>query len=275
MWVIYALVAGIASAIGSLFAKRAAADISDSWLRSFYFSLFGTIIVLPFFIWEFSLPQTLLEAALILVAGVVIVASNYCSFRSYNYLSTSTISVIFKLKFVWILLFGILALKQVLSAKNIIGIIVILGASMVIADFRHWKSNRTGVVMSALATIGSTIYAILLTILTKTIGPLSLLFYVCVIPMLLNALLIPHLFEKTKKTWRNTKFILFNGFFAMFMNLAYILAFKEEFTRFFFLTEVSMIIILAGEYVWLKDRTNLPLKLTAVALAIAGAILIR
>jgi drug/metabolite transporter (DMT)-like permease len=275
MWILYALIGSIASAISSLFAKRAVLDIKDSWMRSFYFSLFGTIIVLPFFIWEFSLPSTWSEIILLILCGGVVVLANYTIFKAYNYLPASTISVIAKLKLVWIMIAGIIIFGQAFSAKNIIGLIIILSASILISEFKNWKMNRIGIIAVVIATLASTGYALLISNLTKTIEPFSLLFYVCAIPMILNAILIPKLVEKTKQTFKHTKFIILNGIFAMVLNMTYILALKEEFARFFFLMEAGLILILFGEYFYLKDKSNLYMKTIAVLLAIAGAILLR
>ena len=58
-------------------------------------------------------------------------------------------------------------------------------------------------------------------------------------------------------------------------NLCMVLGVKEEPTKVFFVIEAGIILIVIGEYFWMKDKRNILLKILAVALAIAGAILLR
>jgi len=275
MWLWYGIIGGITAALGALYAKKAVSYIKDPWMRSFYFSAVVCILVFPFFLYEFSLPKNLMEVGLILLTSAALVIGNYFSFKSYNYLNPSSINIIGKIRLIWVALVGILFLKQILLLKDVFGMILILIASIIIVDYKNLKINYQGLIAVIISTLPFAVFAYAISILSKDIAPFSVLFFISITPALMNWIVIRDWKNKFVKTYSKTKILIIGAIFSTIYNMCMVLGVREEPTKVFFILETGIIVIVIGEYFWMKDKKNLLIKILAVALAIAGAILLR
>jgi drug/metabolite transporter (DMT)-like permease len=275
MWLLYALIGGIATAFGSLISKKSVAYVKDPWMRSFYFSFFFLILIIPFFLFEFDIPKDFSTIIMLILASIAVVIGNYLIFKSYMYLNASSINVIQKLKLAWILIIGIVFLKQSLQLKDIIGMTIIFAASLIIIDYKNWKTNYHGVMSVIVSTLAFSAYAFAISLLSQKVKPFSLLFFLTIIPVIMYCFIIKDLKKRIIETYKKTRIMILAAAIGVVYNLCMVLGVKEEPTKVFFVIEAGIILIVIGEYFWMKDKRNILLKILAVALAIAGAILLR
>jgi drug/metabolite transporter (DMT)-like permease len=160
--------------------------------------------------------------------------------------------------------------------QKIVGMIIIFSASLLIIDYSKWKVSRKGIILIILATITSTIYAILLKKVIGMSGILSLTFLACLIPAIINAVIIPDFFNRAKKEFSNIKMLLIIAAVGVVANLAMIKALSYDvLSGVYFIMDASLVLIIFGEHFILKEKERLPWKIAAVILAIVGAILLQ
>ncbi|MGV8162258.1 MAG: EamA family transporter [Candidatus Nanoarchaeia archaeon] len=276
MWFIFALIAGIFFAVTSLLTRAYAKKRKDAWIMSFYFSFLCALILLPFFIYEFKFVNTWVFWGGLLLMGGILVVNNLVWFKASQTIDASTQSTISKLRLLWIALAGFFIFNDVLNIKIIIGMGLILLASVLVLDFKQWKISRSGVILIIISTFTITIYAILLKKLIGSAGALTLTFLVCFIPAMMNAMVIPNFFTRAKKAFSSIKLILAMSVAGVVANLALIKALSyNSLSGVYFIMDASLIVVLVGEHFFMNEKSRLGWKIVAVILAIAGAILIR
>ncbi len=279
MWFIFALISGVFFAINSLMMRRYAKEHEDMWIFSFSFSLFCSIILLPFFIYEFKLTNTAVFWGGVVLIGTVVVINNLMGFTASKLLGPSTQNIIGKFKLIWLVITGLILFSEVLTLTKIIGIILIISASLLVIDYKSWKVSRKGIILVFVGTLTSTLYAIIIKKLIVLSGPLTLTFLVFFIPMLLNAIVIPNFIKRVKKEYSkvsNIKALFFIGLAGSVANLALIKALSySELSGVYLIMEASLIVIIFGEHFVLKEKERVLLKALAVCLAIVGALLVR
>lgn len=276
MWFLFALIAGIFFALTSLLIRSYAKKNADAWLLSFYFSLFSAIILIPFFIYEFQFPLTIHFFGGVVLVSVFIILYNFLTFKAAQFLSASVNSTLSKFRLLWILLAGVFIFGEHIVAKNILGMVLIIVSFLLIIDFKNWTSSRKGVIFVVLGTFVYSISAIILKQLALLSGTLSLTFFIFALPVIINALVIPNFFDRAKKEFFNWKMLLGIAIVAVIGNLALVKALTyNALSGVYFVMSASLVLVLVGEYIFLKEQDRLIWKLVAVILAIVGTILIQ
>ena len=275
MWFIFALIAGIFFAINSLIIRYYSKNNNDAMMTSFFFSFFSSIILLPFFIFEFKVTNSLIFWGGILLMGVILVISNMMSFKAAQLVDASTQNTVGKLRLLWMIIAGVIIFNEIITARIIIGMILILIAALLIIDYKKWNFSKKGILLIVLATITSTFYAILLKKVVDMSGVLTVTFLVCLFPAIINALVIPNFLNKIKKKIINLKLLIAIALVGVIANLALIKALSYEvLSGVYFIMDASLIVVLFGEHLVLKEKERIGWKIVAVLFAILGAILI-
>jgi lipoprotein signal peptidase len=125
------------------------------------------------------------------------------------------------------------------------------------------------------STLAFSAYAFSISLLSQKVKPFSLLFFLTIIPVIMYCIMIKDLKKKIIETYKKTSIMILAAAIGVVYNLCMVLGVREEPTKVFFVIEAGIILIVIGEYFWMKDKKNIILKILAVALAIAGAILLR
>ncbi len=275
MWFYYAIAAGIFFGVNSLVMRYYSKNHKDAEISSFYFSLFSAILMLPFFLSERQIADTYIFWGGILLLGVIIVINNIWTFRAAQLVGPSTTNTILKLRLIWILLIGIWLFDEQVTWINIAGMILIMAATLLIVDFRNWKSSKKGIFFLLLVTATSALIALLLKQLLSMSGVLSLTFLIFFIPAIINALIIPKFITRAIKQFANIKLLVWIAILGVLGNMALVKALSfDALASVYFIMDASFIIILFGENIWLKEKERMPWKIAAVILAILGTLLI-
>lgn len=272
MWLFYALIAALGYSGTILSIKHILRTYKDSWMLSFYFSLFGALFTFPFFLFELDFP-TKEFWLLLIITKVLVVAYNYTQFKAYHFLSATSIAVLSKIRFVFLFIAGVV-LNEILDIKSIFGIMLILGASLLAINYKKWQASKQGVTLVIIASFLFTAFALLTKPLAVNIKPFSFIFLGFIVACIINAIAMPN-FKKRAQKKPNTKDLLVLGFFAAIANvaLAKALTFDQN-TIVFFIFEASLIPVIIGEYALLKDKEHILKKVIAIALVLIGIYLL-
>lgn len=278
MWLLFASLAGIFYSIESLMGRYLLRDQKDAWAFSFFYSLIGTTVALPFMLAAPKLPNTLLPWALSIIIGLLIVAHNLMIFRSSNYLEASVAGSLGKVRYIWIFVLGIVFLDSTFSWAKLLGVIFTISAGVIIIHRFKKPKSASGVWLVIGATLFNAAVVILTKYLLNSFNPASLTFFATFLPAtILNFILMPKALSRTKKLFRSDwRIISAACAFGAIANLALNKAFSlHDPSSVVIIGEVFLIVVLTGEHIILKEKEQLWVKLASIAFAIIGAILIQ
>lgn len=277
MWLAYSLASGFFYTTSNLLTRYLLKGDKDSWAFSFWFSLIGTLVSLPFMLLDPKYSNKIEVWIVLILVGVLIVIQNLLVFKSTNTLSPSIQGAILKFRLVWVLLFGIIFLSEATNNYKFLGTLLTLLAGLIIIRKIRGKAEMLGVAEAFVSTV---FYAIVITInsrLLKDFSPATLTFFIFLFPAIINILVMPKGKSRVTKIFQwQPSIILFSTTLSALANLAlhYALALEEQ-SKVIIITEVFLIITLATEHLVLKEKGNLFTKLIAILLALSGAILIK
>lgn len=277
MWFNFAILSGIFYTAQGLWTRKVLKGQKDSWAFSFYFSLVGALISLPFFLHEPKIGSTALSWALVVFAGIFIVAQNYLTFKSLNYISASINGSINKFRLVWIFIFGTLILGEVFSPAKVAGTILTIIAGLIVVGGLKTKGNSRGFLLAFSATFFYGVVVLLYKYLFTDFNSQSLTFFIFLIPALINIFIMPNGIARIIKLARTDgPAVVAACALGSVANLAmnYALSVGEA-SRVNVMIEAFLVVTLVGENLVLKEKDNLSVKILAVLLSVVGAILLK
>lgn len=278
MWFLFAALSGILYTGEMLLRRFLLRAQKDAWAFSFFYSLVGTVITLPFMLSNPQVPHTAGPWLLALVLGALIVGHNLLLFKASNHLEASLVGTLAKLRIVWVFALSIILLGAAFSWSQLAGAVLTILAGVVIIHRFKRPESTTGVML----VLSSTIFAALIIILSKhlldSFNVVSLTFFATFLPAaILNFILMPNARSRIKKLFRDDwRVVLLACGLGAFANLALNQALSlHDASSVVIIGEVFLILVLAGEHILLKEKEHLWIKLLSIALAIGGAILIQ
>jgi len=277
MWLLFSILSGILFTILSLLTRYILKGDKDAWAYSFYFSFVGALVALPFVINNPKFSNNPSFWLLIIFVGGLIVLHNYLNFKSSNYLEASVVGSISKFRLLWVLLIGVILFDESLDIYKIIGTLFTVLAGLVIyAKYKKVESKK-GLVLIFSATF---VYAAIIgfyKLLFEEFNSVTLTFFVFLIPALINLVVMPNSLSRiTKMAKVQGKAVFLATFFGGLANLAMNHALSiGEASKVLVIIESFLVILLMGEYFFLKEKSAFGRKLLAVVLATIGAVLIR
>lgn len=276
MWIFFSVLAGLCYTVSGLTTRHVLKGDQDAWAFSFYFSAIGALIAGPLFFLSPQVPSSVMPWVLIVLIGFLVVAHNWLSFKGANYLDASLNTTLSKLRLIWVLLAGAIVLHESLSINKIIGTLLTVFASLVIAQQLRKLPAWNGVILVIGATFFYTIIVMVSKILLNVFSPVSLTFFIFFIPAVINFGLMPKAWHRIKELiavhkWGVILACVAGGFANLAMNQAYQLG---EASRVVVLMEAFSVVTLMVEALYLNQRQQLLAKIVSVVLAVVGAILI-
>lgn len=286
MWFILALIAGFASSISSLATRKVyLTGNKDSWAFSFYYSAIGALVTFPFIFSDYKVATTTAPWLLMLFVGALIVVHNLLNFKAASFISPAIKGVIEKLRLAWIFILGLVILHEVYNPTKMIGTSLTLIAGVVLAVGIIYTQGKTtpkikGVLFAGSATFIYALNIILYKFLFVDFSAKTLTFLIFLIPTVLNIILMPDFFKRTKEILKNHPVMLILSCVAgAISNLAMNSALAAgEVSKVIVVIESFLIITLIAEKMILREKdtfVSLLSKILALVFAISGAILIR
>ena len=212
-----------------------------------------------------------------LLVGILIVTHNLLSFKSTNNLEPSLQGSISKFRLLWVLIIGVIFLNESLDWLKVIGtLLTILAGIATVYKLKKIKVKKS-IGYAFLATIVYGVVIGLYKILFKDFNSVTLTFLIFFIPAILNLIIMPNSLRRILSLAKHQGKLVFTAtLFGGLGNLALNHALSiSEVSRSLVINEVFLIIVLAGEHFFLKEKKDLTKKLLAVILATLGAIFIR
>lgn len=278
MWLFYALLAGVLYTVVGLLTRHLLRGNKDAWAYSFYFSLVGALVSLPFMLADPVLPAGWRPWALALVVGALIVGNNLLFFKAANHIEASLSGAISKFRLVWVFVLSVAVAQTAFSWPVLVGTLLTVAAGLVVIHHFRQPRSLTGVLLVFASTILYAVTIILYKYLFASFGVASATFFaVFLVPAILNFALMPRATARIKTMFKeNWKIVgLATGFGAL-ANLAMNQGLSlGSSTAVLVIIEAFLVLTLVGEHIFLKEKEMLWVKITAVLLAVAGAVLIR
>ncbi len=277
MWFLFSSLAGILYTAEGLLQRHFLRQQKDAWAFSFFYSLVGAIVSFPFMLASPVLPTSIGPWLGALLVGLLIVGNNLLLFKAANHIEASIIGTLFKLKFVWIFGLSIIFLGSAFEWTKLGGVILTIAAGLLILhQFKRPKDNM-GVSLVLLATVFNALLIIASKYLLDYFNAPSLTFFASFLPaLLLNFILMPRATSRIRGMFKADWKVVF-GICAVgaVANLALNQALSlHDATSVMIISEVFLVLVLAGEHLVLKEKEQLWVKLGSIVLAVAGAILI-
>ena len=278
MWFLFAALSGLLYSGESLLQRFLLRDQKDAWAFSFFYSLIGTVIALPFMLADAQLPTSWVPWLLAVVVGLLIVGNNLLVFKSSNYLEASIVGSLSKIRFVWIFVLGILFLDSSFSWPKLFGTVLAIAAGVVIIHSFKRPKSLVGIALVLGATLFNASIIILSKYLLDSFNVASFTFFATFLPAaIFNFLLMPQAFKRTKRLFKSDwRVIVVACSLGAFANLALNKALSlHDANSVVVMSEIFLVLVLAGEHILLKEKEHLWIKLLSIALAISGAILMQ
>ena len=278
MWLMYALLSGIFyTGSGLIIRHILKKDKSDAWAFSFFFSVIGALISLPFMVSNFKVSGSIIPWVVVFIIGWLIVGQNYFNLTSSKYISASINGSITKFRLVWVMILGIIILRESSSLLKIGGTLLTVVSGTIIIKNLTQPKNIKGVIYAFGATLFYAIVIITYKYLFKYFNSQSLTFFIFFIPALINLSIIPDSVKRIFSLAKNQLRIVFiacalSGFANLAMNQGLALG---EVSKVVVIIESFLVVTLIGENIILKEKENIATKIFAVISATIGAVLIR
>lgn len=212
-----------------------------------------------------------------LLVGLLIVGNNLLLFKATNHIEASVIGTLSKLKFVWIFALSIVLLGSAFEWTKLGGVVLTIAAGLIIMHRFKRPTDGAGVSLVLTATVLNALVIIAAKYLLDYFNAPSLTFFVFFLPaLLLNFILMPRASSRIRSMFKADWKVVF-GICAVgaVANLALNQALSlNDATSVMIISEVFLVLVLAGEHLVLKEKEQLWAKLGSIVLAVAGAIMI-
>jgi len=276
--IIFALIAALASGLEKIWRRKLAVS-GDPLTFTFILQLFASILLLPLFIMNFSLPNSLKIWAFLIIYGFFWAVASYTSFKAFSYLETSVVVPISRIRIFFVLVLSFLLLGESLSVEKIVGTIILFAGLVVLtykkSDKKH-KDYKKGVYYAFLSAIFISFSYISSKFLVNFANPSELAFISYLIPAILlfpfvkgRGFVLKEFYDM--HLWRMVVLAFFSATYFYFLLVAFNYA---EASIILPVTELSSLFAVIGGIVLLKERTNLVKKIIATLIVVCGVIFI-
>jgi drug/metabolite transporter (DMT)-like permease len=278
MWFLFSSLAGVLYTAEGLLQRHFLRKQKDAWAFSFFYSLVGTCVSLPFMLADPKVPSTLMPWVMAIVVGLLIVGNNLLLFKAANHIGASLSGTLLKLKFVWIFGLSVFLLGYAFTFSKLFGVILTIAAGLILMRRFKKPESSYGITLVILATVFNALVIIASKYLLDYFNAPSLTFFATFLPaLILNFILMPKATQRIGSMFKADWNVVF-GICAVgaVANLALNVALSlHEPTGVIVVSEIFLIMVLAGEHLFLKEKEHVWVKLASVALAILGAIFIQ
>ena len=278
MWLVFSALSGAFYTGEGLLQRFLLRGKKDAWAFSFFYSLIGSLVSLPFMLSAPRLPHSAGPWLLAAAMGLVIVGHNLLVFKASHYLEPSVAGSLSKLRLVWIFILGIVFLGNSFSWAKLAGTLLTVAAGVVIIHRFKRPESAAGVSLILSATVLNASIIILSKYLLRSFNVASFTFFVSFLPAaIFNFVLMPQAPSRITKLFKaHARVILLACGLGAFANLALNQALSlHDATSVVVITEVFLVLVLVGEHALLKEKEQVWVKLVSVLLAVSGAILIQ
>ncbi|MFC1653486.1 EamA family transporter [Patescibacteria group bacterium] len=279
-WILFSFISIFSSAIANLFQRiTMKKDSSDPIVSSIIFQFTLAVLSGVFaFIKGFNMPPTELLFPNFLFSGICYGFGTITFFKAMKTIGASEKTILTGFGSLIVILTSFIFLKETLTPKQLLGVLVIILAILVVELKKEKISFSKG---AKLALLGTTLYGFAVvndSFILRSYDAISFMPVMSLIPGLILAASYPKstlkLFNTLKRTDKN---LWIYGFFYSIQGVAYYSAIETgglvSQINTLFKTEIILTVLLAT--IFLKERRNLLRKSIGAALASIGVLLIK
>jgi uncharacterized membrane protein len=251
----------------------------DSLSYAFIWHILSSIFFLPFFIIEFNLPKQHFAWMLVILSSILWAIVAYSGFKAYSHLEVSIKTPLGKSKMLFVLLFSVIFLKEILTLEKILGTILVFVGIIVLT---YKKEKRFGDLKNKggkLTLISAFLMSIVLLVdkyATNFFNPGMYSFLVYFLPAIVIFPFVSNKKTELKSIFKNrfsttiTTTLLGAAYYYLLLK-----AFKlAEASTVVPIVELSTLIAVFGGVKFLKESEEIPKKIIATIIVIIGAILL-
>ena len=277
MWLLLSFISGLLFSSQQILTRYVLKGSGkDAWAFSFFASAVGTLVSLPFILLKPQFGLSVNVWIVMIMVGLLIVLHNWFTFKSASYLPPSITGSLTKFRLIWIFIIGIVILGEAFSFGKVAGTLMIIIAGAVIVNLSKKEWSSTGIIYIFIATLIYGVLIMLYKFLYKEFNADSLTFFIFFIPALFNLMIMPKALIRIKRLYQTDglKVIsacIFGGLATIAMNYG---LFLGEASRVVVIIESFLMITLAGESIFLKEKISLKIRLASVLLTVFGAVLV-
>lgn len=276
--IIYALISAFSKGSERIVHRYILAD-EDSLSYAFIWHVLTSLIFLPFFIIEFSLPTQGLAWVLVIISSVLWTLVAYFGFKAYSTLEVSVKVPIGQSRLLFALLLSVVFLKEVLTIEKILGTILVF-IGLIIIKYKKGKKfgllKDKGVIYTLISSLLTAVVLLIDKFSGQFFNPVVYSFLVYFLPAIIIS---PFVLKKKKeiKSILKKRFsatlgatVLGSGYYY-FLLRAYQHA---EASVVIPIVELGTVFAVIGGIIFLKERKNILRKVIASLLVIVGALLL-
>jgi drug/metabolite transporter (DMT)-like permease len=273
-WFVAALLAGFFFASSRLVSRFILRKKGDPLSYTALHDLIAGLILMPFFFFDFGLPSKNISWLFFGITFLFLFLCDFFTFKCLKYMDISLFQIIIQLRHIFVLFGGFFLYFETITIFKVIAILLITsGASFSLyqkAKF-HWSKGAFFAVLQAL--FGSTAFLASKTALQDFSQTTFASFGLIAIGLLsftsmkLNTKKI--FYEFKLNSWKLIIAATLFGFFELFQFIAIKLG---EVSRVIPVIQVSLVFVVVGGIILLKEHERIPQKLLGMLLIIAGII---
>lgn len=272
--IIIPILAGIFSGVTELLYKAVQNKKFSKATYIFTFYLIATIITLPFFIFKFEPDITISLGFIILLALACYVLGNYFMFSALKVEDLSNIAIVRRSDMLFSVLFGFLFFNELITNKNILGVVlIILGVLVIFFEKKKISMiSYKGLLFSLLTGFFFALAAFFAKYILKSINPYFFVFLIY-LGLTISFSFFPKVKTEYKELFKLHKAkILAAGILGVFAYLLNIISLKVLNLSISFpvIGSTALSIAVLSGLIILKERKNLFKKLVGLIFVIAG-----
>lgn len=276
-WFLLAITSAVLMSINNLLLRRTLRDGGDPYAFTILFELFAGLAVIPFFVFfGFSWNFNLITAIGLILATFFYAVGDFSSIKSYQYEDASVLAPIQRFRNVVVLLGSFVFLKEALTIPKLFAVIIILIGAYIISSNEGKLKISKGIFWSLLASIFLGIAFLFDKAFVSNYSLPAYMSLILFLPAIWNILFIKFNFKRIKEEYMlQKKAVILPGIFfgwALFALLASLSI--GEVSRAVPVSELSIVFVVAGGILFLKERKNVLQKLLGSGLVFAGILML-
>ncbi len=284
MWLIYLIIGGILLATQTIITRKHMTSSKSALVITFFTIFVGFIFSLFFLMFNIESWQIVKPfVGIIILSSFVGLFQIYCNNSSYKYLSPSIALTISKIQYVFIIIGSIFFFSEKFGVHQIIGSMLIIGASLLILNYTKTPINSKGIFWRIGSAFFFAVYAFLSKLLVTKINPFVVYGFSAIgssVTLLTIMALAGNFKEDIKKTLSNKSNVKYLVSISLLVSVASLMILyglsQAPVSITYLIIEAVVILAVIGEHFFLSgDRKHFFKKMIAVVLALVGVWLIK
>lgn len=280
-WVIFALIAIVSISLSTLFARVLMKEEESNPIASsilFQFMIGGYCLLFALALKKFVMPTGDVSLFRFLLSAIFWALSTLFTFKAIKLLGASETSILVAGNALFITVLGVIFLKEILTFKSVLGIVLILLAILFVNKEHLSFKSKKGIFYALLVAFFSGVAVVNDVVLIREYESFSFTTLMSFLPGIILAIVFPKELIKVRKLLNIKEFRIMAllTFFYAIQALAFYVAYGQgaPVSRMSTFTKSSIVLTVILAAIFLKEKSNLAKKAVAALMVTLGAILL-